>query len=138
MKNRVLSVVAGLLISWLLVGIGDGIVARLFPFPDHLDPHNEDQLNEFINTLPIMAFWLMLSFWSLAAFSGGFITASLAASKWQRLTIITGVILTLGSYGNLVILKHPLWVSISAMIVYPVMIIIGSLIGHWFRTFIKR
>jgi len=115
MARRVLSVIAGVLTGILLVFIGDGASHSLLPPPARINFHNREEFIKYVSTIPVHGFILMLAFWLLAAFFGGFVSSKINNANWKRSSIITGTILLAATVLNLFMIPHPIWMVISAV-----------------------
>ena len=110
-----MAVIAGVLTGILLVFIGDGASHSLFPPPAGINFHKREEFIKYISAIPAQAFILMLAFWLLAAFFGGFVSSKINNANWRRSSIITGIILLAATVLNLFMIPHPLWMVISAV-----------------------
>ncbi len=131
MKNRIVSVLAGIFSGWLIVALGDIINHKLFPAPSGLDYTNKAELRVFIDSLPIAAFISMLFVFALSAFIGGVVTGKIAKSNWQRLCFITGIILLVTNIINMFVIPQPVWFNIASITLYiPFSYIGGRIINQ--------
>ncbi len=126
MKNRILSVIVGVLVGWLIVGLGDLINASVFPVPADLDYKAKDELKMFIDSLPILALLSMLIVFAVSAFVGGLVSGVITKTNWQRVALTTGTILMLANIANMLIIPHPLWFNLVSIILYLPLSFLGS------------
>ena len=129
MKNRILSVIMGVITGWVLVSIGDMINYKLFPAPKNFDYTNKESLKSFIDDLPVKAFLIMLLFWAISVFVGGFVTGKIAKLNWRKASLITGGILLLSSIGNMLMIPQPIWMNIIVIIMYIPLAYLGGKIA---------
>ena len=126
MKNRILAIIAGLVIGWVIVGLGDVVTHKLFPAPTDFDYTDKQALKTFIEGLPVAAFVSMILVWAISAFLGGMTTGKIAKSNWKRLCLITGGILLLANVANMFVIPHPTWVNIVTVIMYLPLAYLGG------------
>lgn len=126
MKNRIISVVAGIIVGWIIVGLGDMITHQMYPAPPDMDYTNKESLKAFINSLPTSAFIAMIGVWAISAFMGGLVTGKLAKENWKRQCLITGIILLLANVANMLTIPHPIWVNVLTAIMYVPLAYLGG------------
>jgi hypothetical protein len=125
--KRILSVIAGVVVGFITVFIGDATSNALHPWPMNLDYHNRDVLREYMNTIPGYILVIMMIFWLGSAFLGGMLAARINRADWKRTAMITGAILMAAALSNLVMIPHPTWMWIAALAGY----IPAALLGGW-------
>lgn len=118
LKKRILPVIAGLLAGWVVIFGLEAINHIFYPPPADLDFTDKAALTEFMQTLPTMAFVLLLISWMIGTFIAGMVGAVLNKEAWKNSAIIIGVILALGSIINMTLIPHPTWLIIVASIAY--------------------
>jgi hypothetical protein len=116
MTRKILSILAGVVTGWLIIFIGDAATHVLFPPAEGTDFTNQEEFRAFVESIPAKVFILMLSFWLLAAFIGGFVSAKINKAGWKRFSIITGSVLLAATILNLLMISHPLWMVIIAVL----------------------
>ncbi|MES2477972.1 MAG: hypothetical protein V4561_02720 [Bacteroidota bacterium] len=126
MKNKILSVIAGITTGWIIVAIADIVVHSFFPLPQNFDYKNKEALKVFAEKLPNSAFIMMIFFWAISVFSGGLVTGKIAKENWQRTCLITGVILLIATIGNLSLIPHPIWVKVITVLMYLPLAYLGA------------
>ncbi|MBA3665206.1 MAG: hypothetical protein H0W61_13485 [Bacteroidetes bacterium] len=114
--KRIGAVLAGVLTAWLIVFIGDTVTHLFFPPPENIDFHDQEALKIFAESIPWQSFVIMMLFWLLAAFAGGFVSAKINKPSWKRASIVTGSILLAGTILNLILIPHPLWLIATSLI----------------------
>ncbi len=116
MGRKILAVVAGLVTGFILAAIFETFDTFLYPPPPELDRSNIEQMNAYIQTLPIGAFLILLAAWVVATFGGGVVAWIIAKEKPMMFASIIGALLLAASVVNLVMIPHPTWFSISAVV----------------------
>jgi MFS family permease len=117
-KNRVLPVIAGLATGWLVIFVLEAVNHQIYPPPTELDFTDKAALTQFMETLPTMAFVLLLISWMIGAFVAGMVGAKVKQQNSRNTTIIIGVILAMGSIINMIMIPHPVWLMILASVGY--------------------
>ncbi len=129
-KKRILPVIVGLLAGWVAIFGLEAISHILYPPPTDLGFTDKQAVKEFMQTLPTMAFVLLLISWMIGTFIAGMVGALLNNEAWKNSAIIIGVILALGSIINMTLIPHPTWLMIVASLAYvPTAYSGGRLIG---------
>ena len=126
MKNKIIAVIAGVISGWVIVALGNFLSASLYPAPPNMDFTDKSALKAFIDSLPTTAFLLMVLIWAISVFAGGWITGTLAKENWQRLSIITGVVLLLANIANMFVIPQPMWMNITAILMYIPLAYLGG------------
>ncbi|MCE7991628.1 MAG: hypothetical protein HEP71_06600 [Roseivirga sp.] len=117
-KKRILPVIAGLLAGWVAIFALEAVSHIFYPPPADLDFTDKAALTAFMETLPTLAFVLLLISWMIGTFIAGMIGALVNKEAWKNSAIIIGVLLALGSIINMTLVPHPTWLIISASIAY--------------------
>lgn len=129
--KRVLAVLAGLVVGVLVIFLSQAVGMLIYPPPANFDPNNKEQLKELMANAPAMSLVLVLIGYFLGAFVGGLIATHLVkASSWMP-ALIVGAVLTVLGLINLIAIPHPIWFTISGLIIY----FIGVFVA--FSTYIK-
>jgi hypothetical protein len=117
----------------LVVGI-EAVGHRLYPTPAGIDLSDPDQLRRYVDGLPVGAFLIVLASWVVATFVGGLVAAMVATSHPHLLAGSIGVVILLATFANLVVVPHPTWFSVLAMVTVPVAAwASGVLAARWGR-----
>lgn len=126
LKKRILPVVAGLLAGWAVVFLLEAVNHIFYPPPLDIDFNDKLQLTEFMETLPVTAFILLLLAWMIGAFIGGIAGALVNRNVRKNTAIIVGVVMALGSIINMTMVPHPTWLMITASLGYVPMAYLGA------------
>lgn len=117
-KKRILPVIAGLFVGWVAIFVLESINHIFYPPPTDIDFTDKEALTAFMQTLPTLAFVLLLLSWTIGTFIGGMVGAAVNKSAWKNTSIIIGVIMALGSIINMTLIPHPTWLIIIASVAY--------------------
>ena len=114
MRN-ILAVVVGVVIGFIIVFIGDATTHKLNPANDGINEMDKETLKAYIEGMPMYVTVIMVLFWAIAAFVGGFVAAKINKVNWKNVSSITGGILLAATILNLVMVTHPVWMWIAAL-----------------------
>ncbi|MBC7770721.1 MAG: hypothetical protein H7124_18205 [Phycisphaerales bacterium] len=106
-----LGIVVGVALGLGVVIAGDTINHALFP-PPHLS-----EWENYVATAPFAAFIGLPIAYALAAFAAAFAGAKIAARIWAGW--VSGGLLTAATFANLVMVHHPLWMTIACIVLVP-------------------
>ncbi|MFA6050067.1 MAG: hypothetical protein WC761_02615 [Candidatus Paceibacterota bacterium] len=136
LKLKVWPVIAGLLTAFVIMTLFEYINSFFFPLPEGNNINDIYQLHAFTASLPWTAYILVLLGWIVGAFKAGCVVTYLSKENTYKLSLLTGVILTIfGLFNNLVI-GHDVVFNIIAL---P-MFVVFTYLGHKYmkKVFAKR
>ena len=115
MLKRIIAVITGVVVGFIVVFIGDATTHKLNGghAPDGMD---REALSGYVSNIPVYVLVIMVLFWMLAAFLGGFIAAKINKDSWKQVSLITGGILFAATLLNLAMIPHPAWMWIAAVV----------------------
>lgn len=118
MKFRnIISVVVGIIVSIIIIIIGEALVHIINPIPADIDINDPDALKAFISASPVSLHLIILLNYGLACFVGGLIAASIAIDKkMNKAMSLGGIFMGVGMFS--LITLHPLWVVICSVFVF--------------------
>lgn len=117
-KKRILPVIAGLVTGWVVIFILEAVNHIFYPPPANLDITDKQAMSAFMQSLPTLAFVLLLLSWMVGTFTAGLAGGLVNKSAWKNTAIIIGVILALGSIINMTMIPHPTWLVVVASVAY--------------------
>jgi nitrate/nitrite transporter NarK len=85
----------------------------LFPMPPGTDMNDPDQFNAYIDTLPTLAFFVVILAHLGQSFVGGWVAARLGASRPMLLAMIIGVLSLAGGIMAMMMIAGPAWMAIE-------------------------
>ncbi len=131
MGRKILAVIVAMIVAMaviMIVEMGNSMV--IMP-PSEAVMRDPAALRDFMANGPVKAYVIVLIGYDLAAFAGGFIVTKMSRRESPGLTlpVIVGVLLTLGTVGNLIMLPgQPIWFAILSLCTFvPI-----TLLGHRF------
>ncbi|MGB7201803.1 MAG: hypothetical protein WBD16_05995 [Pyrinomonadaceae bacterium] len=131
MGRKILAVIVAMIVAVGIISIvqmGNSMVVM----PPSQDVMNDAaKLRDYMTTLPITAYVVVIIGYVIASFAAGFIVTKMArqVSTGTTLPIVVGVLLTLAMVLNLVMLPgQPLWFAVLCLLSFIPL----SLLGHRF------
>jgi hypothetical protein len=115
MIRTILGILAGLVVAWLMMSIGEFASLFLHRPPPGLDLLDPQALAAHIAAAPVSAMLVVVLGWALAAFLGGWIAARIARHRLLA-GLVIGVLVLLGVIGNNLMIPHPLWMTVAGFI----------------------
>lgn len=114
----ILGIVIGVALGMGAVIVGDIVNHQLFP------PPPPEQLQDYLATAPIVALIGLPIAYSLAALVAAFAGAKIAGKVWPGW--VAGGVLVAGTIANLVMITHPLWMTIACAVFVPLAAFLGA------------
>jgi hypothetical protein len=119
MLRDILAGIAGVVIAALIVFLADELSHMMYPMPASLDPSNTEDLRDYIATLPLGAFLMVMGGWVVATFVGSVVADRIGTAKvWIYPTIVGGFMFA-ATTANLILIPHPHWftaISLAAIL----------------------
>lgn len=119
MVRSILVVLAGVVISALVVVATDAIVSGLHPLPPGIDVTNQESLRQAMASIPASAFAILLAGWLVAAAVGSFVAARWAGRAPAAHGLLVALILLAATMANLVAVPHPIWMWPAVLVLIP-------------------
>ena len=118
MLKNILSVIAGIMVAFMLFGGIEKLSHQIYSLPKDLDPNDSEVMKVFMSQIPVGALVMILLAYIVGSFGGGLITGLIASEKRTQMGITTGVVLLILGISNLIMIPHPLWFSIASILLY--------------------
>ncbi|MBS4060104.1 MAG: hypothetical protein KG029_06875 [Bacteroidetes bacterium] len=134
--HLILAVIVGLSIGIIIISSIESFAPKLFENSESyiLSADSDDTSLAFRHlTTPLLMFVLLA--YGLGAFFGGFVSSIIENGILSAL--ITGLLLMAGGIINLALMQHPLWFTITSLLIYVPLAIAGGKSGRFFRLKIK-
>lgn len=130
MGRKILAVVVGLIAAFAVIMIVQMLNSLVVPPPGSDVMNDPARLREFLSTLPMTAYVVVLVGYFLGSFTGGYMVTNMSRreSPGVSLPLLIGLILMIGGILNFFVLLpgQPLWfVALSLLIFVPI-----TLLGH--------
>ncbi len=129
MARKILALLAGVFTAVIVVGLIEYLAHLIYAPAVPPDRNNPEAMRAFIASMPVGAFLLILLAYAAGTFVGGVVAGRIARSTaWRYAGSIGGLIL-LFALMNIVMLPHPLWFTVSVIIVVPLMAALARAVG---------
>jgi hypothetical protein len=124
------SIVAGSAVIYLAESLGH----KLYPLPEGIDVYDSVAMKEYIFSMPLTGFVILLVGYELGGFGAGFFAALLSPPSFRtKNALIAGSFLTVGSAINLILIPHPVWFNIISMMVFIPFSLLGAKLSPMLR-----
>ena len=116
MLRNVGAALAGVVTAFVLVMLVEKAGHLLYPPPANLDHTDVDAMETYIATLPFLALLFPMIAWVVGAFTGTLVASKVGTANPLFFTAIVGGLVLAATITNLIVIPHPLWYSIVALI----------------------
>lgn len=138
----------GVLLRYLLAGVTGVVVAMVvlvavealghlaYPPPpglDAADPATRQALQDYFSQLPPAAFLFVLAALVLGALAGACTAAWIARERPMLLALLVGALMLAAAIANMVMIPHPAWFVVLAVLAVPAAALLGGLLGQRLR-----
>ncbi|MDP1631355.1 MAG: hypothetical protein Q8L66_08040 [Caulobacter sp.] len=110
-----LGVVVGIVVGFAIVMGGEALGHRVFPPPGGVDFTDPVAVKAMIAGMPVAALIMLVVGWAVAAFAASAV-ALLVSQRDRRAGFIASGVVLAATVANLLMLPHPLWVSVTAVV----------------------
>jgi hypothetical protein len=126
MGRSVLAVLAGLILTSVVIFSIEFAGHAVHPFPEGVDPQDPAALREFIHTAPAGVFFGLLAAWVVGTAAGSWLAARLAHRARKVCGWIIGGFITLGAIAIMTHIPHPVWLWVLALLAIPGAAVLGT------------
>jgi len=116
--RSLLACLAGLVLGSVVIGVVEFVGHQIYPPPAGIDPRDPESIRRAMETISMGALLVVLVAWAIGSVVGGLVAARLAPRQPMRCALIVGAMLLLAGIANLIMLPHPLWFSIVAVLLF--------------------
>ena len=88
----------------------------VYPPPAGIDMANTEALTTYIAAAPLGALLLLLAGYLIATFDGTFVACLIGSAPRYIYALLVAVLMLAGTVSNLLIIPHPTWFSVTAII----------------------
>lgn len=124
--RSVLAVLAGAALSIGLIAAIQAASTWLYPLPAGLDVNNREAMSNYVATLPVGAFLLVLTAYAVGGLGGGYLAARLAPAAPGKHAGVIALLLVAASAMNLMAVPHPGWFWAANLVVVVVFPLLGG------------
>ena len=124
--RRVVAVLAGIVVAFVLIAVVDNLGHRLYPLTGMPAVDDRVAMREYIRGMAPGAKAFAVLAWLLAAFCGPYLAARLSRGDgWLAGMVVGGVVLA-AVVANLVMLPHPLWMNLAGVLGVPLLAVLAT------------
>ncbi len=116
MIRNIGALIAGIVTAFASIYLIEMLGHTLYPPPPDLDFSNPEAIRPYIATLPIIALLFPMFGWFIGAFAGSLVANFCGDAKPYVFAGIVGGLVLAATIANLIMIPHPLWFSITALI----------------------
>ena len=127
MLRNILAVVIGIILAFSLIEVCEAVGHHLWPPPQGIDFGSREAIRAAITQMPFGALASVAVAWVVGAFGGGWVAARI--SRRARPAYVIGGLVVLASIAELVMIPHPFWFWIIALIVVPLAAHLAAKLG---------
>lgn len=128
MVRSIFAVVGGIIMAMVVVMLVQGVSLKLYPLPEGIDLNDKNAFVEYIRTLPIGAFLLVLASWFVGPAAGSLVAGTMARRSPFLHAAPIAVLFLAASIFNMSALPHPSWFWLPGILASP----LGAACGAWF------
>ena len=126
MLTKIVAGLAGIAAAFAVIALTQHLGHRVYPPPPDLDVSDIEAFRKFTAGLPLMAFLFVLLAYYAGSLAGTFVAGWIAGFRTLIYAGLIGGLVLAGTVANLVMIPHPLWFSILAVIGIPLFAYLGS------------
>ncbi len=134
MLRDVLGAVVGIAVAVITVMLFQWFSHFVFPPPGDLDLQDSAAMRAYVASVPIGALVLVLAGYVVATFDGVLVACLIGRTKPVLFALVVGVLMLVATVSNLIMIPHPLWFSVSAVVGIVAAAWTGSLLGRKLRA----
>jgi hypothetical protein len=124
--RSIVSVLAGILVGFIVVAGVEFANAALFPLPAGLDLEDTAAVKQALAHAPVASLILVIVGWCLSALLGAWVAARIAHASKVLHGMIVGIFLLGAAITDLLEFPHPLWFWICGLLIFLPASYIGS------------
>ena len=129
MVKKIAAAVLGIIVAGLIVAAIEALGHTVYPIPPDIDFKDPIQFGNYVQSLPIGAFLFVAGGWTSGTLGGGLLACFIAKEKPFVYSGIVGGFILVATVVNLIMIPHPLWFSINALIAIAIMTYITGVIA---------
>jgi hypothetical protein len=118
MGQRILGVIAGVIMGMFFIYVVEAIGHSIFPIPEGVDFNDPKAMEAFIADAPLGSLLFVILAYIVGSFLAGLFTRIISKRQGKYLPLVSGAILMAAGIMNVVMIPHPLWMTILAIVVF--------------------
>lgn len=127
--RSILAVLAGLVVAGILISIIEAVGHTLYPLPPGIDPSDREAISGIMQNAPAGALIFVLLAWDIGNLAGSWVAARLAGRNPMPHAIIVGALLLAGAIYTMIIIPHPAWFWVAALVITAAATYVGGRLG---------
>lgn len=116
MFRSLLGALAGVITAFATIFVVEAIGHMFYPPPPGVVANTPAAMAEFMKAAPVGALLSVLVAWCAGAFVGGFVAALISQKNRAMVALFPAGLVLAGVIGMLMMVKHPLWMAIPAVL----------------------
>ena len=129
MVRKIAAAVLGIVVAGLIVAAFEALGHAVYPIPPDIDLEDPVRFGNYVQSLPIGAFLFLAGAWTSGTLGGGLLACFIAREKPFVYSGIVGGFILVATVANLIVIPHPIWFSISALIAIAVVTYVTGIIA---------
>lgn len=124
--SAIAAIFVGMIINYLVVANLELLSHSIFPVPATLDFNDIHAVHKYMKELPLAALLCILGAWVVGAFVGTYAAADFLEdrSNLGAVCAMMGVFLVGSCAANMMLIPHPHWFIVTALIVVPLTVLL--------------
>lgn len=132
MLRKVVAIIFGVIVAVVLIMIVETIGHTLYTPPANLDITDMDAMTAYVDGLPIGALLFVMAAWVTGTFGGGLLACAIARERPTVYAFCIAGMVLLGTVFTLTQVHHPIWFSVTSIIVILLTAVLTARIGRVF------
>ncbi len=129
MVRKIAAAVLGIIVAGLIVAAIEALGHAVYPIPSDVDFNDPVQFGNYVLSLPIGAFLFLAGAWTSGTLGGGLLACFIARERSFVYSGIVGGFVLVATVANLIMIPHPMWFSISALIAIAIVTYVTGIIA---------
>jgi len=127
MVKKIVAAVLGIVAAGLIVAAIEVLGHLVYPIPPDVDFKDPVRFGNYVESLLFGAFLFVAGGWTLGTLGGGLLACLIAKEKPFLYSTIVGSFVLVATVANLIVIPHPLWFSIGAVLAIAIMIYVTAI-----------
>ena len=116
MARAIIAVIAGIVAAFVSILLVEAVGALVVPAGAAPSLKDADRMRDYLQTLPLSAYAFVLAAYLIGSTVGGLVATRVVGKVPSRSVWVVGGLLLATTMANLVMIPHPLWFSMAAVV----------------------
>lgn len=125
MARAIIAVIAGIVSAFVSILLIEAVGALIVPSGSAPSLKDAERMRDYLQTLPLSAYAFVLAAYLIGSAVGGLVATRVVGTRPSRSGWVVGGLLLATTMANLVMIPHPLWFSIAAVVA----VFVGTIVG---------